>query len=137
MTKKVLIGFVVVFVLTFALDYVVNNFILMPDYQATAQLWRAPEEMKISLIVICQLFFAFFFTLIFSKGYEGKGPVEGVRYGLYVALMVVVPAAYMSYATMPLPYSLSLKWFLTGTVQSMIYGLALALVFGKKSDPQK
>lgn len=133
MTKKILIGFVVVFVLTFALDYVVNNFIMMPEYQATMHLWRPPEEMKIGVIVLCQVFFAYFFTLIFSKGYEGKGPVEGVRYGLYVALMMVVPSAYMSYATMPLPYSLSLKWFLSGVVQYMIYGIALTLVFGKKT----
>jgi hypothetical protein len=73
MNKKVLIGFVVVFVLTFVLDYVVNMYVMTADYEATKQLWRAPEEMKIGVIVVSQLFFAFFFTLIFSKGYEGKG----------------------------------------------------------------
>ncbi len=117
MNKKVLIGFVVVFVLTFLLDYVVNMYVMMADYEATKQLWRAPEEMKMGVIVVSQLFFAFFFTLIFSKGYEGKGVQEGVRYGVYVALMMVLPAAYMTFATMPVPYSLSLKWFLSGLVQ--------------------
>jgi hypothetical protein len=134
MNKKVLIGFVVVFVLTFLLDYIVNMYVMMADYEATKQLWRAPEEMKIGVIVVSQLFFAFFFTLIFSKGYEGKGIQEGVRYGVYVALMMAVPAAYMTYATMPVPYSLSLKWFLTALVQDMVYGIALALVFGKKGE---
>ena len=134
MNKKVLIGFVVVFVLTFLLDYVVNMYVMMADYEATKQLWRAPEEMKMGVIVVSQLFFAFFFTLIFSKGYEGKGIQEGVRYGVYVALMMALPAAYMTFATMPVPYSLSLKWFLSGLVQNMLYGIALALVFGKKGE---
>jgi len=136
MGKKVLIGFGVVFVLAFLLDYVVNMYLMMPDYEATKQLWRAPEEMKMGVIIVCQLFFAFFFTLIFSKGYEGKGIPEGVRYGVYVALMMVVPSAYMTYATMPVHYALSLKWFLTGLAQDMIYGIALALVFGKKAETQ-
>jgi hypothetical protein len=135
--KKLLIGFVVVFILTFALDYVVNMYIMMSDYEATKQLWRAPEEMKMGVIIVSQLFFAFFFTLIFSKGYEGKGILEGVRYGVYVALMMVIPAAYMTFATMPVPYSLSLKWFLTGLVQDVVYGVALALVYGKKEAEQK
>ena len=134
MNKKVLIGFVVVFVLTFLLDYIVNMYVMMADYEATKQLWRAPEEMKMGVIVVSQLFFAFFFTLIFSKGYEGKGIQEGVRYGVYVALMMVLPAAYMTFATMPVPYSLSLKWFLSGLVQNMLYGIALALVFGKRGE---
>lgn len=137
MTRKVLIGFVVVFVLTFLLDYVVNMYVMMADYQATMHLWRPPEEMKMGVILVCQLVFAFFFTLIFSKGYEGKGIQEGVRFGVYVALMMVLPSAYMTFATMPVPYSLSLKWFLSGLVQNMIYGIALALVFGKKAEVQK
>jgi hypothetical protein len=132
MNKKLLIGFAVVFVLVFATDFVVNNYLMMSEYEATMTLWRRPEEMKMAVIVIAQLFFAFFFTLIFSKGYEGKGVVEGIRYGVYVALMMMVPAAYMTYATMPVPYSLALKWFLYGTIQYIIYGIALSYVYGMK-----
>jgi hypothetical protein len=132
MNKKLLIGFALVFVLAFATDFVVNSYLMMSEYEATPTLWRRPEEMKMAVIVISQLFFAFFFTLIFSKGYEGKGVVEGIRYGVYVALMMMVPAAYMTYATMPVPYSLALKWFLYGTIQYVLYGIALSYVYGMK-----
>jgi hypothetical protein len=132
MNKKLLIGFVVVLFLAFALDFISNTVLMKDEYEATAPLWRKPEEMKWGVVIISELFFAFFFTFIFSRGYEGKGIMEGVRYGLYVALMMMVPAAYMTYATMPVPYSLSLKWFLSGTVQYMIYGAALSLVYGMK-----
>lgn len=135
MNKKVLLGAVVVFVLVFVLDYVVNNFFMMSDYQSVLQLWRPMEEMKMGVMVVLQLFFAYFFTLIFSKGYEGKGIAEGVRYGFYVAMITSLQGAYMSYATMPIPYSMALKWFLFGTVQTIIYGVALTFVFAKKQAP--
>jgi hypothetical protein len=43
------------------------------------KLWRSETEMKFGVILVAQLFFAFFFTFIFSKGYEEKGLVEGLR----------------------------------------------------------
>lgn len=135
MNKKVLLGAVVVFVLVFVLDYLVNNVFMMSDYMAVQQLWRPMEEMKMGVIVVLQLFYAYFFTLIFSKGYEGKGLAEGVRYGFYVAMITSLQGAYMTYATMPIPYSLALKWFLFGTLENVIYGVALTFVFKKKEAP--
>lgn len=135
MNKKVWVGFVAVFVVTQILDYIVNMVILDSVYKSVAQLWRPEAEMKIWIFVVVGLFFSFFFTLIFSKGYEGKGIMEGVRYGLYVGLMVALPWAYGSYAMMPIPYSLALQWFLYGTVEYIIAGIVLALIFAKKEAP--
>jgi hypothetical protein len=132
MNKKLWLGFVALFVSVFVLDYLVNNLLMMKEYMETPQLWRPEAEMKFGVILVAQVFFAFFFTFIFSKGYEGKGLMEGLRYGLYVSLMMNVPAAYMTYATMPVPYMLALKWFLYGTVQYLIYGAILAMIYGTK-----
>jgi len=132
MNKKLWIGFAAVFVAMAVIEYLVNNFLMMSVYQQTANLWRPMEEMKMGLIFVTYLFFALFFTLIFSKGYEGKGLMEGVRYGFYVAMMVSVPAAYMTYATMPVPYELALKWFLYGTIENIILGCILSAIYGKK-----
>ena len=131
MNKKLWLGFAAVFVLTVLLDWFVSMVLMMGEYQQTAQLWRPEAEMKTGVIIIVEIFFAFFFTFIFSKGYEGKGVMEGVRYGLYVSLMMNVTGAYMTYATMPVPYMLALKWFLYGTVQYLIYGAVLAIIYGK------
>lgn len=132
MKNKLWLGFVAVFVLVFLLDFVINMFLMSAEYEETKQLWRSPAEMKTGVAVVVYLFFAFFFTFIFSKAYEGKGIWEGVRYGLYVSLMMNVSAAYMTYATMPVPYSLALKWFLYGTVEYMILGAAVAVIYGKE-----
>lgn len=75
---------------------------------------------------------SFFFVLIYSKGYEGKGIMEGVRYGLYVGVMLSVGMAYGSYAMIAIPYSLAMQWFLFGMVEYVVAGAVASLVYGKK-----
>jgi hypothetical protein len=133
MGKKFWTGFVVVFVVLALVEFIVNTLLLSSAYEATANLWRPMAEMKIWLFYIVYLFIAFFFTLIFSKGYEGKGAIEGLRYGFYVGMLMAVPMAYGSYASMPMPYSLALQWFIYGLIEYIILGVVLALVWGKEA----
>jgi len=135
MNKKVLIGAAVVFVVIALVDYVLNTMVLTAEYEASAHLWRPMAEMKVWLFFVGYAFIAYFFTLIFSKGYEGKGLMEGVRYGTYVAMMVALPSAYGMYGSMPVPYSLALKWFLGGWIEFILCGIALTFVFGAKKEP--
>jgi len=73
-------------------------------------------------------------TFIFSKGYEGKGVLEGVRYGFLcgaddgpsVQLHVVCRDA--------VPYSMAFQGFLYAAIELIICGVVLALVFGKKAS---
>ena len=132
MNKKLLIGFILVYVVFTALDWFANAVLLATAYESVSHLFRPSEEMKLWVIFVSYIFFAFFFTFIFSKGYEGKGILEGVRYGFYVAMMMVLPYCYMSYAVMPFPYSMVFQYFLYGTIELIICGVILALVFGKK-----
>lgn len=74
---------------------------------------------------------SFFFAFIFSKGYEGKGSIEGVRYGFYIGVWMSMGMAYGTYAMIAIPYSLAVKWFLTGILQYMIAGWVLAIVFAR------
>jgi hypothetical protein len=133
MKKKLWLGFVAVYVVIAIWEAIVNMVLLSSAYQATAQLWRPMAEMKIWLFYVVYLFVAFFFTLIFSKGYEGKGIGEGLRYGFYVGMMMAVPMAYGTYGSMPIPYSLALQWFLYGLIEYLLCGIAVALVYGKQA----
>lgn len=133
MNKKVWTGAVVVFILLSILDTFVNAVLLKSIYEETAHLWRSEADMKIWLFFVGYAFMAYFFTLIFSKGYEGKGAMEGVRYGTYVGLMVAVPMAYSTYAAMPVPYSLAMTWFICGMIEFIVAGVALSMVFGKQA----
>jgi hypothetical protein len=133
--KKILIGFVITFVLLEVLDILVHGVILMSAYQATQNVWRPDMMQKMWILHIVKLVVAFLITFIFSKGYEGKGIMEGLRYGLYIGVLMSIGMAYGTYAMVAIPYSLALQWFIYGVVEYTIVGVALALVFGKKETP--
>ncbi len=139
MNKKFWIAFVAVFVAFFVLDFIVNGVLMQSTYksESVAKLMRPEADFKMWLIIVVDACIAFFMTLIFSKGYEGKGIAEGARYGLYVGLLMAIPMAYGTYAAMPIPYYMALQWFLYGTVQFVITGCILAAVWGKQAVVQK
>ena len=140
MNKKLWITFIVVFVVYFILDWLVNGVLLHSTYMAenVAKIMRPEAEVNSNMwmIVISDLVYTFFFTFIFSKGFENKGWMEGLRYGLYVGLMVSLPMAYITYAVQPIPYSLALQWFIYGTLQNIIIGIVAALLYKPKATAE-
>ncbi|MBF8294826.1 MAG: hypothetical protein HW389_1371 [Bacteroidetes bacterium] len=134
MNKKLWVGFVTVFVTTQVLEGLVNFFLLDPIYSSHSHIWRPISEMKLWMLPVTGMFFSFFFVFIFSKGYEGKGISEGIRYGFYVALMVALPNAYGNYAIMQIPYALALQWFTYDTLEYVIAGAILSGVFSLRID---
>ncbi len=132
MNKKVWIGFIASYVAFAILGYIVNDVILMGTYQSLSSVWRPDIAQKLWIFWITGLFYSFFFSFIFSKGYEGKGIAEGVRYGLYIGLMMEIPAAFGQYAVYPVPHSLALQWFIYGLIENIIVGVVLAMVYGMK-----
>ena len=132
MNKKFWLGFVGVFVAMEIMNMLINGMLLMSDYQATQNIWRPNMMSYMWVYHVLMLCGAFFFTFIFSRGYEGKGIFEGVRYGLYIGIWISMGMAYGTFAMIPIPYSLAIKWFLSGIVQYVVMGIVVAMVYGKK-----
>ena len=130
MNKKFWISVAVVFVVLQVLDGLVHGLILLPTYEATADVWRPQAETKLAVMIITRFIFAFFFTFVFSKSYQG-GYMEGVRYGFYTSMLVNLTYAYGNYAILDIPYSLALQWFIYGTLELMIAGVVLSKTMGK------
>ena len=133
--KKVLIGFVVVFVAMIICSFIVDGLILGSTYESLKNLWRPDMQSKMWIYYVIMVVGAFFFSFIFSKGYEGKGIIEGIRYGLYIGVWMSIGMAYGTYAMIDIPYSLALQWFIYGIIQYVVFGVLLALVFRKKEPP--
>ena len=127
--KRFLLTALAVFVVHEVLGYVIHAVLLTPYYQETYSLWRMPEEINMGLVYMVGLVWSLLFTYIFTIGYEGKGPMEWIRYGLLVGLLICVPAAFGTYAVQPITLSLAMAWFVYGTVQVVACGLAAALVY--------
>ena|SRR6266849_1556986 len=138
MNKKLWIGFIVVFVVLVLTNFVIHGVLLASIYHSDEMkmMIRPESEAKLWIHIVSAFITSFFFTLIFSKGYEGKGIPEGIRYGFYVGMLMSIPMAYDTYAAMPIPYSLALQWFLYGVIQYIILGAVVAMMFGKKESTQ-
>jgi len=134
MNKKVWVGAIAVFFTMGLLSYIIHGVLLKSTYQSAEVMgFMRPEAEMMGMMWIYYVVYAiiaFFFTLIFSKGYEGKGIGEGLRYGFYVGCLMATPMAYSSYAMLPMPYSLALMWFVCGIIEYLICGAVVAMVFG-------
>ncbi len=133
MSKKFWTGFVAVFVAMEILEFLIHGVLLSSAYQATKDVWRPDMDSLMWVYHILAIVGAFFFTLVFSKGYEGKGVMEGVRYGLYIGIWMSVGMAYGSYAMIKIPYSLALQWFVYGVIEYVVFGIIVAAVYGKQA----
>jgi hypothetical protein len=132
MNKKVWLGALVVFIVLEVLMFLVHGVILMSAYQAIAGVFRHDMASKMWMYHVINVFSAFFFTFIFSKGYEKKGIMEGVRYGFYIGVWLSLGMSLGTDAMITLGRSLTIQWFIYGVIEYMIAGAVLAMVFKEK-----
>jgi hypothetical protein len=79
------------------------------------------------------ILYMFLFCYIFTRGYEGKGIGEGVRYGLLMGLFLSIPSAVDQYVVYPLTANLAVIWFVTGVIVFMILGAVFAAIYKPSS----
>ena len=132
-TKKLLLTTFIVFVLLEVLNYIIHGVILASTYKMEDVMtaFRPESEMMSNMWIvwITDLVWSFFFVFFFAKGYEGKGIMEGVRFGFYIGLFWGLVSAYQTYAYAPIPYSLAFQWFIYSMIISIILGIVSALVY--------
>ena len=133
-TKKFLIASLAVFITLLILDFVIHNLLLASAYESVQEAFRPDMMDKKWIMYLTGIIFSLLFVYIFSKGYEGKGIIEGAKYGLIIGLVVYLVGSYNQYVVYPLPYGLVLKWFIYGTIELIIAGIVLVFVYKPKEE---
>jgi len=78
-------------------------------------------------MAVGQFIFTALFAYIYTRGAEKKPwLVQGIRYGILVTLLAVVPMALSEYVVYIVPYQLAIKWMIAGGIQMIILGLIVA-----------
>ena len=131
-TKKFIITSIVVFIVFEIVSWIIHGFILMGAYQVTANLWRADMNSMMWIMWISDLVKSFVFVYIFIKGLEGKGWIEGLKFGFWLGLYVAIGMGFGTYATQPIPFSLALQWFIYTIIQLIICGIVAAVIYKPK-----
>jgi len=131
-------AFLLVFVAYFATNMLIHVVILggtymQPDIQKGM---RTEAEMSqfFWVRIVTTLVFAFFFTFIFAKGYERKGIIEGIRFGIYVTFFYFFVTCFDQFIVYPIPYFVVWYWIAAGFIQSVLMGIIAAVVYKPKSQ---
>jgi len=130
--KKWLLGSLAVFVALAVMEHFVHALILKTAYEQTSQLWRRPErqQMMLEWRLLGYAFFALLFGWIYTHGHQRRGAIgQGLRYGLYIGLLVFLPSNLMLYTLLPLPASLVFAWLAFGVIESLLCGLIFSLLY--------
>ena len=119
------------FVLYFAFGFIVHGVLLHDDYVATGIM--RPEEQQqgmMGLMVLAHVMLAGAFTWIYARGVENKPWLgQGLRFGLAVAFLAVIPLYLIYYVVQPLPSSLVCKQIVFDTVCTLILGAVVAFLY--------
>jgi len=126
--KRLLWTALAVFVVTKGLDYLIDTFVLMRDYKKL-NILRPDVTSTSGLMFVTGALVAFMFTYIFVKGREGKGILEGVRFGIIIWLFVDLPTGLGAWMLFPVPIMPIVKWILNGLLLSLIGGTLAAAIY--------
>jgi hypothetical protein len=87
-------GFVAVFISLEVLMFLVDSVLLRGTYESIKGVWRDDMMSKMWIFHPVNISTSFFLSFIYSKGCENKGIMEGIRYGFYIGLWMIIPAAF-------------------------------------------
>jgi hypothetical protein len=135
--KKTIGAIVVSFILLSVGGYLIHNVWLMQDYRAHSDLWRSQDAMlhRLLHIYIANLIFSIGAVLIYARGVEAKPWVgQGIRFGILLVLVTVIPNSLVEYVVYPLRHELVLKWIIGGGLLTIIVALAIAAICQPKQQ---
>jgi len=127
--KRFLWAGLVILVVRKGLAYFIETVILRRDYESLSDLLRPDVLSTVWLMFVVGLLVAFAFTYIFVKGREGKGILEGVRFGIVIWLFVTVPTGLGAWMMFPIPITMIGKWSLMGLLLNLISGILAAAIY--------
>jgi hypothetical protein len=130
MKSKCIISAVVMFIMAWGLSFVVHGLLLGGDYAATPGM-RPPAEAEkiIGWLILAQALFGIAFAWIYFQGKEDKPWLaQGIRFGIAVAFLTVIPTYLIYHVVTPVPLVLALKQIVFDTIRVVLMGIVLAWI---------
>jgi membrane protease YdiL (CAAX protease family) len=127
--KKTLGAIVASFVVQYGGDYLLHGVILKSSYADTVDLWRSDADMmhRMWVLILAQVIFAIAAVLIYQRGVEKKAWIgQGIRFGILLALVAVIPNNMIWYVVVPMPHQLALHSALGDGILAILVGLVIA-----------
>lgn len=137
MTRKFLIAWIVMFVAWMIESFIVHGALLSADYAKLATLFRteADSQQYFGWMLLAHVLIAGAFVWIYARGVEAGKPwlPQGMRFGLAVALLGVVPTYLIYYAVQPMPGALVAKQVVLDGIGVVLMGIVVAWLHRARS----
>ncbi len=134
MNRRFVVAWSILFVAWMLGSFVVHGVLLRADYAQLPNLFRPETEAQgyFPLMLLAHVLMAGAFAWIYSFGVQaGSWVGQGVRFGLAVALMTVVPTYTIYYVVQPLPGSLVAKQIVLDGILVVVLGMIAAFLHRK------
>jgi hypothetical protein len=138
MDKKFFIAWVVIFVAWMAGSFVVHGTLLHDDYTKLSGLFRSEADARpyFPLMVLAHILLAGAFVWIYSRGVEATPWLpQGIRFGVAVALLTVIPTYLIYYVVQPMPGSVVAKQIVFDGILMLILGVITAFIYRPPPRP--
>ena len=126
--RRIVFAVVVGFVVQLGGLFLIHSVLLRQDYVDTAALWRPREAqiMRVWAMLLAVLIYVIGAVLVYVRGVEQKPWMgQGIRFGILLALEVVVYGSLSGWVILPIPHMLAVKWILSESLLSVVFGLAV------------
>lgn len=131
---KVIISTIVGGLALFILGWVFYGLLFAEYFRVGyAKIARSPDDYKLWAMTVSCFAQAFFMSWIYPYGYKGGSPVkEGLKFGLYAALLISVPYVFSFWGMLDVSYMPVIVDGIIWIVSTTIAGIVIGLVFGKQ-----
>ncbi len=129
MNKRFVIAWIAVFVAWMGGSFVVHGVLLGADYKSVPNLFRTEAESQqlFPLMLLAHVILAGAFVWIYARGVEdAPWTGQGLRFGLAVALLTVVPTYIIYHVVQPMPGAIAVKQILFDGALLLLLGLLVA-----------
>jgi hypothetical protein len=118
-------------VLSLIIGFVVNVTLLGPEYAKVASLFRTPEDQGnyFGIMLFAHVCIGAGMTWVYRMGREAKPFLaQGVRFGVAMSVLIVIPMYLIYYAVQPMPGALVAKQIVFDSIGMVIMGIVAAWI---------
>jgi hypothetical protein len=137
MNKRFFIAWIVIFVAWMAGSFVVHGVLLHDDYTKLSGLFRseADSQTYFPLMILAHVILAGAFVWIYSRGVEARPWLpQGIRFGLAIAALTIVPTYIIYYVVQPMPGALVVKQIVFDGILILILAVIAAFIYRQPSE---
>ena len=116
--------------------FLVYGLLLSGEFGRYPSVFRASDAQPLPVMFVGILVGMFAVSYIFAKGYEGRGQIEGARFGVLVGILNAGYFVGTDYGILNIGRKLVVEMAAAGLIEWTLVGLAIATVYRPEPAPR-